>query len=157
VNDVTLLPEVPVEITALRFRRDNDWGDGLAKTLPDVSVTLGTASVVIGQVFDDNFTGDQRVIHTGAIDVPATGADPLAFDAIEIAIDPPFAYDPSVGKLLVEFQVADNGGEVVWLDCNNDGDLYMYMTSMPFDPINGAPAEGNNATGCAYAMQLGLR
>ena len=159
-NQPEALPVVPMEVTAVRFRRSDQLDPAIDLLIPNVTVVIGTGTPgfpASGVTFDGYFIGDQREVFWGQVNLPAIGANPLAFDAWEITISPPFPYDPANGRLALDFQMPGAPlADTIPLDCNNDASNYMLMTNEAF--IGAVPpAFSNNATGCAPMMELDVR
>lgn len=159
-NREMTLPDVPMEVTTIRFRRTELLDGSSTLVIPEVTVLIGTGHPdfpMMDETFDSYFIGDQREVFSGQVNLPSVSASPLAFDAWEITISPPFPYDPSTGRLAIELQIPGAPlADSIAFDCNNDASNYMLMTSDAFMGT-APPANGNNATGCAPMMELELR
>jgi hypothetical protein len=98
------------DITEIRFRPDNDRGSSFSNTLENVRIALSTTSNApdgLSNVFADNVGNDELVVFGGDLTLtsaytPGPGGT-REFDIV-ISLTIPFAYDPSAGNLLLDFQ-----------------------------------------------------
>jgi hypothetical protein len=149
----SMVSAVAVEILELRLRRTPGKGsDGRTTSLPSVELWLGTAAAEdLSSTFADNLTGDEQQVFSEAVNLAAASGDPLLFDDLVVTVDPPFAYDPAQGGLLVDLRIPTTGDNVLF-DCKNDGSMPVVMSSAA-----GTPTESNNLSGCGMALQLVVR
>jgi len=92
-------------ITHVHLRPDQDNGEPFASTM-DIEFRLSTTSAgpdSLSTTFADNIGPDETVVFSGqwVLSSSDTGPGPRDFD-IELALTTPFAYDPSVGNLLID-------------------------------------------------------
>ncbi len=149
----SLLPADAVEILEVRFRRSGAEGAAAQTTsIPTAELWLGTAAgSPLSSTFADNLTGDEQRVFNDAIDLVAATGDGLLFDDFVVTVDPPFAYDPADGALLLDLHMPTVGSNVLF-DCKNDGTMPVVMSSAA-----GTPAMSNNLSGCGMVVQLLVR
>lgn len=149
----SLMPADAVEIVELRLRRSGAKGaDQQTTTLPSVEIWLGTAAgTALADAFADNLTGDEQQVFNEAVTLGVASGDGLLFDDLVVTVDPPFAYDPAGGPLLLDLRVPTLHNNVLF-DCKNDGTMPVVMSSAA-----GTPTERNNLSGCGMVVQLLVR
>jgi hypothetical protein len=149
----SLLPAQPVEILEVRFRRAVVGDQTTTNALPSVELWMGTSAtteeVGMATTYADNFTGDEVRVFSGPVAIGLNGDATLAFDDWTVVADPPFAYDPAAGPLLLDFRIGTVGTNTL-LDCKNDGTVRV-MASWDTGP------EANTQGGCGYALELVVR
>jgi hypothetical protein len=149
----SLLPTEPVEILEVRFRRAVVGDQTTTNDLPSVEVWLGTSAtaedVGMSETYADNFTGDEVRVSSGPVAIGLNGENTLAFDDWTVVANPPFAYDPAAGPLLLDFRLSTLGANTL-LDCKNDGSVRI-MASWDTGPTM------NTQGGCGYALELVVR
>lgn len=146
------MPDVPFVITGMSFRRDAGGSDfATAASYANTELWLGSAnSEWPSSNFADNYTGDETMVWSGTLDVPAIGTYNGAFDDIQVTFTTPFTFDPTTGrKLLIELRGAK--GTMVRLDCKNDATIYVAASSAAASPL---PTSGPIASGCGYAFRM---
>jgi hypothetical protein len=102
----------PGVITEIAFRPDavRPSGTAFSTTLPNTRISLSTTSKApdgLSATFASNIGPDETVVYSGDLplsssDTPGPGGT-RAFDIL-ISLSTPFAYDPSMGNLLFDFQ-----------------------------------------------------
>lgn len=145
----------PFDLSSIRFRRDDEAGQDQPVSLTGVKVWLATEVVTKSAAFDDRMGSDKRLIFDGDVTLGASNAPSLDFEAWTLTVDPPFSVDPAVGALRIEIQMPNPVSPWAKMDCKNNGQVYMWMTSAAFSGTT-PPASSNNLSGCGPAMQLGV-
>lgn len=145
----------PFTITGIRLRSDA-INDGPA-SWRSVTITAAHGSQPpsqSAQEFAANYVTAGQQVYSGDIYVPGWNSQGYAlYWDVVVPFDTPFEYDPSVGRLLLDFQTYGGAG-LVRLDCDNVG-----IGAMPFSFGEGGSPDAttsNNYTGCGYAIQLDI-
>jgi len=153
------LPTSAVEIHELRFRRDLNQDPTATLSNGDVRVSLSTIDrSSLANTFATNLGTDATEVHTGPVDLLAKGTEPLAFEDWVIPVQPPFAYDPANGRLMLDIIIpAASDTNWVAMDCNDDSTVSMRFSYTAFAPTDPPPTSGSLTTNCGFAVQFGVR
>lgn len=97
-------------LTQILFRPDAAYGTAFSATLSNVRIALSTTSKApdaLSNSFASNVGANEVVVYSGDLtlksaDIPGPGGT-RAFDVV-VTLSTPFAYDPALGNLLLDFQ-----------------------------------------------------
>ncbi len=115
VHDSQLLLQHQIDhaiaIRRLRWRANGAAGNGGGQ-YTQVTVALSTAAVdhlAVTPIFAQNHGADLTTVHQGPVVVqPATGTSPNNF-YVEVVLNPPFVYDPTMGDLAIDLATDGSG------------------------------------------------
>ena len=130
----------PGVITEIAFRPDAVIGQAFSTTLPNTRISLSTTSTMsdgLSATFANNIGPDETVVYSGNLALSSSDtAGPggtRAFDLL-VSLTTPFAYNPSLGNLLFDFQ----------------------RDASPLDPI-GVSFDAHDQTGDSISRAYGSR
>lgn len=134
VYDASQFGTTPLSIEGIAFRLDDEFGNTFSTTIPDIEISLSTASAApdaLSSTFADNIGADETVVFTrGALPLSSSSNTPSGTpEEFDIVIDftETFSFDPNLGNLLLEvknfstsissspifFDAEDTGGDSV--------------------------------------------
>lgn len=102
----------PGLITHIRFRPDSWYGPNFELAHTDIQISLSTTAANpdgLSLTFANNVGGDNTTVFSGPLVLSGSGAPvviPRTFN-IEIELQEPFLYDPSLGNLLLDVTTFD--------------------------------------------------
>jgi len=109
VYDASQFGTTPLSIEGIAFRLDDEFGNSFSTTIPDIEISLSTASAdpdALSSAFADNIGADETVVFTrGSLPLSSNSNTPSGTpEAFDIAVDftDTFFFDPNVGNLLLE-------------------------------------------------------
>jgi hypothetical protein len=112
-------------ITALAWR--TDAGAAYPGRTYDVTITLSTTTrtaATMTTTFADQIGGDATVVYQGQlVGNPSPASPDLHQFDLFCELQRPFEYDPALGSLSVDFELASSSGASVGFDCTNNSGI----------------------------------